>query len=438
MKQRIAILPAVDEVTRSPVGSVSTSPAGKGSVPCWLAGLVLVVACFGAASAVAQEDPCLGLIEASRLVAAEFSDSESFQTHANNFCNEYSQERSRNRSFRGSGSFDFLGAALNLKQATANEIATRFCSADDFSRADSDVFAKYTEMISPEAYEAYGICRRTLERDGARVKPYVSQDKKRVNFSISDPRREPEKFEGIDSDIFECRDGDKTIDRKGVNGEAVSLSSDALNVVCERLSVTCTAGTPDERCPTLLPEVPSSYQLYSAGHLTLNLSSGQENIEFKRFEDGPTIRELRELEGQVAGLRGVLEAHSDDLADMSSFRESHAHVSLSEMRWHDVKRERVNAGRFEETGTNRYSTRLFRNDRDYQIVVSVTTEGDSGYCGVDFEVDGQFFAGPIGGHSRFTRCHMSMLVPPRASYKVFYKKTVFGWWEFFASDGSER
>ena len=442
MKQRTASFPAVGHITGSWVSLVLASPAGEGAAPRWFAGVLLAVAFSGApASVVAQDDPCLGIIEAYRVVTADFRDSERFQTHANAFCDEHSQAMSRNRSFRSSGSLEFLKSALNLRQATANEIATKFCSAEDSSRADSDVFRRYKEMISPEAYDAYRICRQTLDSGGARVTPYVSLNKKLLTFSMSDASMDSENFEGIDSDIFECRDGDTTIDRTGVNGEAVSLSSDALNVVCERLHVTCPAAdTSNERCPTVLPEEMPSYQFYPEGHVTLNLSSGQRNIEFQRLEHGPIIRELRELEGRVAELRRVSEAHDDSLADLNSFRDSHAHVPLSKMRWHDVKDERVGAGTKPLVGAddNQYSTVTFRNDRDYQIVVSVTADGDSSFCSVDFVVDGTFFEGPIGGNSKYVQCQMSMLVPPRSSYEVIYKKTILNWYEFFASDENEN
>ena len=434
MKQQTAILPVVDEVASSCVSSVLARPAGEVNAPRRFVGLLLVVAFFCVpASVVAQDDPCAGIIADSLVVTVELRDDRKFARHANTFCEEYSQATSNNRSFSASLSYDFLKNALKWREASANDIAQTFCGAVDSSQAIEQAFQIYKEIVSPEAYDAYRVCRQTLRR-GAHVTPEVLLNKKRVTISMWDDRKDPERFQGIDSSIFKCRDGDKTIDRKGVNSKEVALSSDALNVVCDRVPVTCSADTPDQRCPTRLPKEMPSYQFYPEGHLTLNLSSGQQNIEFQSLEDGPIIREFGELEERVAELRRVLDAHDDKLADLNAFRDLHAHEPLSKMRWHDVKYARVNAGRLPAPGDNRYSTITFRNERDYQIVVSVTSDGDSSYCELQFVVDGKFFHGPISGNSKFVECQMSMLVPPRSSYQVFYKKSIRSWHEFFASD----
>jgi hypothetical protein len=101
---------------------------------------------------------CESVIALSKVVSTVVADKESVEQHAANFCSEYSKSigRSSNASF--GASYKFLSATFGSNNASAEDVASKYCSTSNSSSASRDVYKQYIESISPNAYSAYEQC----------------------------------------------------------------------------------------------------------------------------------------------------------------------------------------------------------------------------------------------------------------------------------------
>ena len=265
---------------------------------------ILAIVSIWAVSVHAQVSECTSIIEASRVVRIEYRNQQRFELYANNFCDEYSRTLRSTTDRSYGASYKFLSASVERRNASYDELATIFCSAEDSSRARGDVFSAYSQMIAPQAYSAYESCLKAVQSGGGpKVVPYITPNKTKISFSISDNRGEPAVFQGIVSEIFACRDHNgNSVNQAGEERAEMSLSSNALNIVCNRNGIECTPNSTNRLCTKRFPDGTRAYRHYPDGHLALNLSSGQHNMSFKAFDDGPPIVEFAVLQTQVRQL----------------------------------------------------------------------------------------------------------------------------------------
>ncbi|WP_275183458.1 hypothetical protein [Citrobacter freundii] len=103
-------------------------------------------------------DECQSVIALSKVVNTTVQDRDEVETNAANFCNEYSKGSSSGNSSSYGASFKFLSASFGSSNVTAEQVASKYCSASDIRKSNKDVYKNYIETISPEAYSAYQQC----------------------------------------------------------------------------------------------------------------------------------------------------------------------------------------------------------------------------------------------------------------------------------------
>ena len=250
-----------------------------------------------------QVEQCLGIIAHSRVVNSQFSDEQEFEQRASNFCDEYSRTRTDTSSRSYGASYKYLSASVGASNASYEDLASRFCSAENSAQARRDVFRNYAETISPQAYEAYDSCVAAVSRgNGPVVIPFIDPEKKTVNYSMTDDRAVPASLQGVYSPIFGCTDHAGRKIGQGNDYAEQQLSERALNLTCRRHGIECRAGAADSACPVEFPAGSRAYTHYPGGVLTLNLSSGQHNMSFSSFNDGDAMEQFEEIRRRISNL----------------------------------------------------------------------------------------------------------------------------------------
>ena len=112
------------------------------------------------AAAMSSAQNCDNLIALSKVSTVVTSDKESVTQHAENFCNEYRRSQSSASSMAAGASFKFLAATFASGNASADEVASRYCSASSGYSAHKDAYRQYVETIAPEAYQAVDTCMK--------------------------------------------------------------------------------------------------------------------------------------------------------------------------------------------------------------------------------------------------------------------------------------
>ncbi len=126
----------------------------------------------------AQE--CESVIALSKVQSVVISDQATVEQHAANFCNEYSKAAGNNSSASFGASYKFLSASFGQSGASMEQVASRYCSAEQGFKSATDAYKQYVESISPNAYEAYTQC--------------IEMSKKNVRYNINAASILPDEF----------------------------------------------------------------------------------------------------------------------------------------------------------------------------------------------------------------------------------------------------
>lgn len=126
----------------------------------WIVVLLAVVFCMDA-----YGQDCSSVIALSKTINTVVSDKSEVEQNAAEFCNEYSRHRGESSTYNYGAGFKFLSASFGGGNASVDEVASKYCSASDRSRATSNAFKQYIESIAPEAYSAYEQCLRLTDKD---------------------------------------------------------------------------------------------------------------------------------------------------------------------------------------------------------------------------------------------------------------------------------
>ena len=110
-----------------------------------------------ASPAFAQEQ-CASVIALSKIVSTSTSSESDVENHASNFCSEYSRHRSDSTTYNFGASYEFLSASFGSGHASADDVASKFCSSDSSGHASAGAYQSYIENIAPGAYGAYAKC----------------------------------------------------------------------------------------------------------------------------------------------------------------------------------------------------------------------------------------------------------------------------------------
>jgi hypothetical protein len=101
---------------------------------------------------------CTDVIALSKIRTEIIEGSSSLETAARNFCIEYSSAKNSGSSMSAGANYKFLSASFGSSNASAEQIASRYCDANDSSKARADSYRQYVEAIAPGAYSAYERC----------------------------------------------------------------------------------------------------------------------------------------------------------------------------------------------------------------------------------------------------------------------------------------
>jgi hypothetical protein len=167
-------------------------------------------------SAAAQN--CENVIALSRIVSTSIADKSSVDQHAANFCSEYSKRSSSGSSADFGASYKFFSASFGNSNLSADEVASKVCSASSSNQASNDAYKQYVETISPNAYTAYQQCLNMtqsdirFEVDVAAVLP--AEFSVLVTFRADNPADNSARLSYVASSGITCQWGDtRTKDR---------------------------------------------------------------------------------------------------------------------------------------------------------------------------------------------------------------------------------
>lgn len=117
---------------------------------------------FAGSEVLAQE--CESVIALSKVQSVTISDEATVKQQAQNFCNEYSSTKKSGGSISASASYKFLSGSFGSSSSSAEDIASRYCSASNSGEASSDAYRQYVESISPNAFAAYERCKEMSQQ----------------------------------------------------------------------------------------------------------------------------------------------------------------------------------------------------------------------------------------------------------------------------------
>lgn len=100
-------------------------------------------------SSVSFADDCINVIALSKVISTTVEDKSSLDQHAENFCKEFSQSKNSTKSANYSASYKVLSASMGTSGASAEQIASKYCSAADSKKSRTDAYKQYIETISP-------------------------------------------------------------------------------------------------------------------------------------------------------------------------------------------------------------------------------------------------------------------------------------------------
>jgi len=134
---------------------------GERAVRLWLLMLAASLLSF---PVLAQEE-CSSVIALSRISSSTTVSSSELTSHANAFCSEYAQAKSSNKTVSAGASYKFLSGTFSSGNATADEVASKYCSATNSYAASDQAYASYINAIAPGAYDAYIACVSSAKKE---------------------------------------------------------------------------------------------------------------------------------------------------------------------------------------------------------------------------------------------------------------------------------
>lgn len=150
----------------------------------------LLVAAFCVIPGVMFAQECESVIALSKVRSVVVSDEATVERHAENFCKEYAKVSSGGSSTNIGVSYEFLAGTFGQTKASMQQVASRYCAADQSYQASRDTYKQYVESISPNAFSAYDQCKKMNESvrfdvDEASILP----DEFTMSVSFASPQR---------------------------------------------------------------------------------------------------------------------------------------------------------------------------------------------------------------------------------------------------------
>ena len=382
-------------------------------------------------------ESCLGVLKYSKVTQTEATTLDSYEEIQSDYCDEQERARSSGSSASFNARWKVLGAGMSRANSSSQETYSKYCEENGSIRRDEETRNAVAESLSREAFAAFRSC---LEMHANQVRFGLANISRRameynipVSFAPTDANADATLMyaltrDNADGGTTKCKWGES--EGAVVEGRAITMHSNTqTSLHCSR-NETATRDNIDitvQRVDSSLGGMVFRWRAYER-------QAGGKWLAVDKV--GQLEKEISTLTRRLDGLSQEFAQDQQILHALAAFQESHAHVPLAKMRWHKLKNERI-YGNEEKAGGGSFWSREFSNDRDYAIVVAVASKGAGEYCSISFEIDGLRFNGPTVGKTRWAKCEMSMLVPPRVRYRVLFKSSILNWHELFLPGRTE-
>lgn len=101
---------------------------------------------------------CIDLIRAAKTSSITIRSSGDIESAASAFCSDYSQAKSNGKSGSAGASYGLFSGSVSGSTSSAEELASKYCSSSNMSKAKETAYQSYVESIAPEAYPSYVAC----------------------------------------------------------------------------------------------------------------------------------------------------------------------------------------------------------------------------------------------------------------------------------------
>lgn len=247
-------------------------------------------------NAMAGGEECSSVIALSKVVQTSSSDQSEVQQSARDFCSEYQKYRANSNSANFGASYKFLSASFGSSSASVDQVASRYCSAENSYAAKTDAYKAYVEQIAPGAYDAYAMCLASSNQD--------------VRYKINPGSILPEKFSMVVSFTSSQGLSDTTVQYS--SSDDVSCLWDS-NSSKKKFTVKTGTSTSLE-CSRKSSAKASYVQVSWAG-------SGSGNsplvLPWPAYKDGVPVDSLRQISQQVQDIATQLTGVSKGLSNIA-------------------------------------------------------------------------------------------------------------------------
>lgn len=107
-----------------------------------------------------QADPCVGVLEKSKLKHRTVSGRDDIENAASEFCGEYSKSSGQRDSKKFNVAYEKITAGYGSTDASYDAVASKYCDRKNIEKRSTEAYSSYLETMAPEAYGAYEQCLR--------------------------------------------------------------------------------------------------------------------------------------------------------------------------------------------------------------------------------------------------------------------------------------
>ena len=129
---------------------------------------VITLVCMALAGSSPAHADCSDIIAMSRLTASVVQSQSQIDEYARRFCSDYARYNGNSVQIEASASYGLFSAALGVGVQSVEQLATKYCDAQNHNVARNDSYRAYVESIAPGTYESYNTCI-ALQSDDVRV-----------------------------------------------------------------------------------------------------------------------------------------------------------------------------------------------------------------------------------------------------------------------------
>lgn len=103
---------------------------------------------------------CVDVIRAAAIRGTVVQGASSIDREAKNFCSEYATAKQSGKSLSVSGSYAGIGLGVGSSSSKVEQVASKYCDANDSYKSRDSSYEQYVEEIAPGAFSAYAECAK--------------------------------------------------------------------------------------------------------------------------------------------------------------------------------------------------------------------------------------------------------------------------------------